>query len=316
MNLNNLKKDQLIQILKGLKINSPMVPNIQGDHPELNNKNKSIFNQIFQKFSQGIIRLKGFIFKFTLLGIIINLFKKYSFLRKILLFINRIILIIFGISIIDIYSINFISDILEWIRTSQVYIWIKDLLNNKIEIKERTSKLETINKSSESLQRDIENNPRLSEWIKSKEINKTEKINEILTKEEINSLEEKNNKKYYYLAVLFIAGLIFWYYKDEIGLTSREFLKSIRNLWSKPDDDSTNPKSNPGEIISNTSKENIQSRLESMLNKNLTKSELSEKILKGKFKDVFSKEELDNYFMEEADNVDIELIDSTHKKKN
>ena len=63
-----------------------------------------------------ILLLKNLFIKLTLIALLIKIFKKYTFITKILRFTNWIILSIFGISLIDNFGINVISNFLYEIK--------------------------------------------------------------------------------------------------------------------------------------------------------------------------------------------------------
>jgi hypothetical protein len=73
MNLNKLNKDQLINKIQ--------------DQENIITQ-KSYGNQILMSIKGLITGINGLILKFTLITLIIKYFKKYKFIRKVLLFCN------------------------------------------------------------------------------------------------------------------------------------------------------------------------------------------------------------------------------------
>ena len=144
MNLNKLNKDQLINKIQ--------------DQENIITQ-KSYGNQILMSIKGLITGINGLILKFTLISLIIKYFKKYKFIRKVLLFCNWIILSLFGISVLDIYDTNLVSYSIEWIRSTHLYKILIELLDNnqiekvdktevkinKIEIEENPSSILTTN---------------------------------------------------------------------------------------------------------------------------------------------------------------------------
>jgi len=118
MNLNKLKKDQLINKIK-----------------DQENIRSSSWSQIITDIQNLLNGLKGLFLKLTLLTLIIKYFKKYKFVRKVLFFFNWIILSLFGISILDIYDSNLVLYLIEWIRSTHLYKILMEILENKTEKK-------------------------------------------------------------------------------------------------------------------------------------------------------------------------------------
>jgi len=197
MNLNKLNKDQLINKIQDQeKIITP----------------KSYGTQILMALKSLITGINGLILKFTLITLIIKYFKKYKFIRKVLLFCNWIILSLFGISVLDIYDTNLVSYLIEWIRSTHLYKILIELLDNnqiekvdktevkinKIEIEENPSNILTTNNPiSTRNETSIESNQN-----NIGQFNKPEIINEY--------------KKYILLISLFILGGLGWFFWDDL----------------------------------------------------------------------------------------------------
>lgn len=91
---------------------------------ENNNSNQSFFSKIFNY----ILMFKGLILKITLITFIIKWIKKYSLIKKLWHIFSLIGTSLFGLSLIDIYSLDFIS----WIRDTSIYKWYYKLIETEI----------------------------------------------------------------------------------------------------------------------------------------------------------------------------------------
>jgi hypothetical protein len=67
----------------------------------------------FSNFMTFLLAFKSFLLKITLIALIIKIFKKYSIIRRLFTIINTILFSIFGISMIDIYEIEFLSKLIN-----------------------------------------------------------------------------------------------------------------------------------------------------------------------------------------------------------
>lgn len=220
MNLNKLNKDQLINKIQ--------------DQENIITQ-KSYGNQILMSIKGLITGINGLILKFTLISLIIKYFKKYKFIRKVLLFCNWIILSLFGISVLDIYDTNLVSYSIEWIRSTHLYKILIELLDNnqiekvdktevkinKIEIEENPSSILTTNNPiSTRNETSIESNQN-----NIGQFNKPEIINEY--------------KKYIILVSLLILAGLGWLFWDDV----KPFLSSHKS--KKPDSGSNNQNTTP-----------------------------------------------------------------------
>jgi hypothetical protein len=98
MNLNKLTKAELMLKLKKIQ-------------------EKSNNNNLLAK----LLLFNSLINKITLIALLIKTFRKYSMLRKVFMFLNMIIVSIFGISLMDIYGLTFLASIIETIRSTYIY---------------------------------------------------------------------------------------------------------------------------------------------------------------------------------------------------
>lgn len=127
---------------------------------ENNNNNNSIFSRLIEY----ILLFKTFVIKITLIGILIKLFRKYSLLRKIWTALNFLIMSLFGVSLVDLYGFEYLKPILEYIRSTQFYLILSNLLGHEIkevEVEESPTKLKSINKTSTGSERDS----KIIEWF-------------------------------------------------------------------------------------------------------------------------------------------------------
>jgi len=148
MNLKKFTKAELISKLKTQK-------------SDLNNPNQTLFSNVMNI----ILYFKAFILKITLLALIIKLFKRYSIIRRIFTLFNTILFAIFGISIVDIYEIEFISKIFNSLfdAFSKFNSNLLELFGKRVEVPIETptkqGAMRTINQSStgnqESSKQDI-----------------------------------------------------------------------------------------------------------------------------------------------------------------
>ena len=127
-NFNKLTKAELISKIKGLK-----------DNP--NNPNSNLMTII--------LSLKNLLLKITLIAIVIKIFKRFSILRRIWTIFNTILFSIFGISLIDFYEIEILSNFMNKIidTFSNFHTSILELFSKKVDkpiIENPSSRLNTI----------------------------------------------------------------------------------------------------------------------------------------------------------------------------
>jgi hypothetical protein len=265
MNWNKLTKAELISKFKKL----------ESKNSSNNSTNRSLFNRIIEL----IIAFKSLLIKLTLISLLIKLLKKYTFIGKILRFINWIIVSIFGISLIDNFGIEFITNfykeirvitysIINYLSDTSFYSFIaslfstKDKVTNQAKISLRDGPL--MEESSYETSR------------KEKSINKSKgnsKISEWLNPEpelSINS-EESNNKKYYIIAGMLILSCLAWYYFDDIKPVGISWVEWIRSFRSSNGGDPNGTSNN----VQPNNQMNLKSRLKDLFNKKDKTSDLS-----------------------------------------
>jgi len=244
-NLNKFTKDELINKFKNLdnlnKVDS--------------NQSQSKYQWIL-KIIDKILYFKTLIIKMTLIGLIIRWIKKYSLAKKLWHIFSLIGSSLLSISLIDIYSWDFIS----WIKETSIYKWYSDLfIWSKNEIKSTEIKdISSISKTNWEETEINQNNRRDNRSIIEKIINKEP---EVLSNEEVNSLEKQSeesnnyNYKYYFIiGTLIITTGIVWYYWNDIrpGDAANTVIEKIRSFrsWFNNNENIIND-NNPGNNTTN-----------------------------------------------------------------
>ena len=310
-NLNKFTKDELIKQYKKLenlnKVDSNQSPS----------KYQWIFNII-----DKILLFKSLIIKMTLIGIIIRWIKKYSLVKKLWHIFSLIGSSLLSISLIDIYSWDFIS----WIKETSIYKWYFDLFS-KTELPHEISSKNSINISkgtsieTNGLQTESEINNRINKWFNKEEIDKQE----VLTNEEINKFETNNhNYKYYFiLGTLIITTGIVWYYWNDIrpaagdaGNTIIEKIRSFRS-WFNSDTNNiinNNPGNNTTNIPTNVNPSNEDIQLVDNNPPKYSPRNLQERLSRV----VQIRHDQETYFRETSENIPssiIQSVDSSSKGK-
>ena len=205
MNLNKFTKAELISKFKKL----------ESKNSNSNNNNQSILNNIIEK----ILLLKSVLIKITLISFLIKYLKKFNLFRRLWVILNTIVMSIFGISFLDNFGFEFISNFFKEIQTvtysivnylseTHFYSFIASLFSKKeevdnttrISLREGVQPMSSEYTTNESKIRESKRNSKISEWLK--------------PEEEIH--EEKSNKKYYIIAGMLVISLLAWYYFDDI----------------------------------------------------------------------------------------------------
>lgn len=244
MNLNKYTKAELISKFKKLETKSNFNQN------PIINKINNYFNQLWIL----ILTFKNILLKLTLISLLINIFKKYRIFRRIWTLLNTIIVSIFGISLIDNFGIEFLSNfiketkiitysIISYLSETHFYKYLSELFSVKEDIpsNEATNKngsISSIKRKEERITEESGKNSKISEWIKPEQSE---------NKPEIKS-EETTYKKYYIIATVVIISSLAYYYSDEIKegtISLIEWILSFRP--GTPDDGggNTNNSSTP-----------------------------------------------------------------------
>jgi hypothetical protein len=189
---NNIKKQNIMNLNRYTK--AELISKFKKLHTE-NNSNKSILSRLIE----SILLFKSLILKITLIALIIKWIKKYSFIRKLWLGSNWILFSIFGISLVDIYGLEFISNILNYLRSTYFYGLMSRMLGYKVDQKEIASKIQLtpIDQSSTANQKSI----KIGDWF---------------DRQEVENKDSSYRNWYYLLALLLFLGLS-WYYWDSIN---------------------------------------------------------------------------------------------------
>lgn len=264
MNLQKYTKAELITKLKDIKNN-----------PETN------YNLLTYLYL-----IKSFILKITFLTIIIRIFKRFSILRRIWLIINTVVMSIFGISMLDLYGLSFISEfwveistitgnIVNYLSSTKFYTYLIGILGLKIETPTKIESMRTIDPSPTKLSKEIEGKHKLSEWF-----NKPEKIEET---------PFYQNRTFIYSTIFVVSCLSYYYFGTEIKInliTMWDLLRGRRpgdtpptNPPTNPNPDSTN--ANPDSTNANPDSTGLFNPIASLfgLNKNKGKGKVSLKDL-------------------------------------
>ena len=241
MNLNKYTKAELISKLKNIK-------------PKLEAK-----NSITEKIISKLLLFKSLIIKITLITFIITWFKKYSLIKKLWHLFSVIGSALFGLSLVDIYSLDFIN----WLKDTNIYKWYSELFNiqivnnSKTEIKEPSSILRANNTNSITNEtrneRDYEIIKRLQEIIHK------DKDPVIIQIDEIDEDVPFFKNKYFIIGAASVTCLIGWYYFDEIKTGYGAIIDYLSSFRPGPPDDPAGSNSS-GSAISD--KLNIKSKLD------------------------------------------------------
>jgi hypothetical protein len=238
-NLNKFTKHELINKIKRLDNQS-------------SNQNQSTLIKIVEY----ILHFKTLILKITLLTFIIRWIKKYSLAKRLWHIFNVIGTSLLGISLIDIYALDFIS----WFKDLQIYKWYSELFSLKEENIKPVNKSDEFQLPKRITEKTNENetgHTRISEWI-----NRNNQQKEEVNKDESIWDKIQNNSKIITIitGVIIISGLS-WYYFDEIKDGYFSSIEWIKSYFSRPPTDPSGDNSNSN-ISSTTqsSKESIQTR--------------------------------------------------------
>jgi len=204
MNLQKYTKAELISKIKGL---NSINPGIQS------------------KFFDFLYLIKHFLVKITFLTIIIKIFKRFSLLRRMWLILNTIVMSIFGISMLDLYGLTFLSalfteisfitgNIVNYLTNTSFYGIISGFFGHKVEVKDQ-GKLSPIHKSSAGNEEG------------SKIIERFTKIIHNEPEIEVNSPIYKN-KYFIWGSFLLISAVTYYYFGEEIKVYSFSLWNLIR----------------------------------------------------------------------------------------
>jgi len=251
-NLNKFTKAELINKIKGLKSQS-------------NDTNSGVFTNLMT----SLLLMKNVLLKITLIAAIIKLFKKYSIFRRIWRILSSILFSIFGISLIDTFHIEILSNLINNTidNFSSLFTYISQLFSKKVDVpienptKAPMRPMNGINPSSKGIQNENEGYSKISERL-NKIINKSDEI--IPEPEEIiEEIPENNKDKYLIIGGILILSCLTWYFWDDIKPIGSSILAAISSFRSRPGDDAD------GNIndLSESPKTNLQRLKNSIRNK-------------------------------------------------
>jgi hypothetical protein len=170
--LNKYTKAELISRISKYKI----------DRLEKRANNQTIFNRL----TEVILALKGIIIKLTVVSLLVKVFKKYKIFRRCWFILNTTVMSIFGISLVDSFGVDFISNFfneIRWITYSIVayfsnttfYSFVASLFKAKEDVKQGKIRIRELPSDGESSWETTRNetktsenkrNSRISEWLK------------------------------------------------------------------------------------------------------------------------------------------------------
>jgi hypothetical protein len=179
-NLQKFTKAELISKLNGLKSNN-------------NSTN----------FMTFLLLVKSFILKITLIAIIIKIFKRYSIIRRLFTVINTILFSIFGISMIDIYEIEFLSKLINNMLDifSNFHSNILELFGKKVDLPSKIEPMRTIQPTTTGLQTRIQESNDPSNRI-------IERFKGLINNEQPITQEIHEDTPYYKNKYVIIAGML------------------------------------------------------------------------------------------------------------
>jgi hypothetical protein len=155
----------------------------------------------FSNFMTFLLVFKSFILKFTLIALIVKIFKKYSIIRRLFTLINTILFSIFGISMIDIYEIESLSKIFHKLLDifSNFHTNLLELFGKKVDIPVKSPSKSMIGIQSETPGIQTSNDP--SNRI-------IERFKQIIHNEQPITQEIHEDSPYYKNKYVIIAGML------------------------------------------------------------------------------------------------------------
>jgi hypothetical protein len=234
---NNLKKFTKAELIN--RINNDNKDQIES---------RSFFNKFksyLSSFWTLLLKLKSLIGKLTLITFFLQLFRKYSIIRRIWQILNSIIVTIFGISFIDSFGFEFMNDFIieiriiiaktvDYLTNTHFYIFLSKLFldpssenqskPNKTGSMIRENSFET--NTNETKIGQSNRNSKISEWLKPED------------KREPEPEPEIGYGKYIIIGGILIIGSCFayCYWNDIIG-TTNDWYEFIKNYIRGDDPD-------------------------------------------------------------------------------
>jgi hypothetical protein len=210
-NLKKHTKAELISKINGLKTNPGL----------------------FSKTMSFLLLFKSFILKITLIAIVIKIFKRYSILRRLWTVFNTILVTIFGISLVDTFHLEILSNLFHNIIDvfTKFQTNLLELFGHKIETPTKMGTMNRNDSSSTKIQNEVEG--------KSKII---ERFNKIIHNEpeEIKEDTPIYKNKYVIIGGILILSGLTWYFYDDLKPIGSSILAWINSSRPKPGGDSSN----------------------------------------------------------------------------
>lgn len=227
------------------------------DYKNESNKNSSI-NKINSYFSQVWDLFKVFkdiLLKLTLISFLLKILRKYSLFNRLWRILNTIVMTIFGISLLDNFGIEFISNFfkeikfifsntIDYLTNTHFYKYLTKLFSTKEIIENKPSKSPRTNQENSWNEENItksERNSKVSEWLNQKE--------------EIKSdiKDDSSYKIYFILASVLLTSCLLWYYWNDIKTGGTSLFEWIKSFF--PGDD---PNNNPREELNRRARINVK----------------------------------------------------------
>jgi hypothetical protein len=215
-NIKKYTKAELISKINGLKAKQI-------------DSNSSLFTNIMN----FLLIFKSLILKITLIAIIIKVFKKFSIFRRIWSFFNLILFSIFGISLIDIYEVEILSNLLHNVIDifSKIHSNILELFGKKVEVPvELPTKMGSMKRIDQSPNGRKESNKIIERFNKIIH-NEPEQIENIPVEEDTPLYKNK----YVIIGGILILSCLSWYFYDDIKPIASSILATIQSFRSRPD---------------------------------------------------------------------------------
>jgi hypothetical protein len=191
---------------------------------DLQNKTTNKSNLIVEY----ILFFKSLILKITLIALLIKIFKNYRIFRVLWRFTNWIAVSIFGCSLMDLYGIDYLANIIDWIKNNSLTQLFKTKIENIEQVKEIPSSLKTYKRTTTGNE-------------ESKKIGDC--YNRLLNREPEVIIEDETpiykNRYVITLAILLLLGLTYWGFKDSIDPVISDSIEKLQFFRSRANRDST-----------------------------------------------------------------------------
>lgn len=218
-NINKFTKAELISKIQGLNSQKQIESN----------------SSLFSILMTSLLLIKSFLLKITLIAVIIKIFKTYSILRRIWSLFSTILFSIFGISLIDIYEIEFLSKFFNNLLDifSNFHTKIFELFGKPVEVPIKTpTKMGSMNRIDQSSTTNQESNKII------------ERFNQLIHKEpEVveNTPFYKDGKTYIYIGgILLLLGLGYYFWEDLTPIPGI-IIEKLNSFRRKPGSNGSNP---------------------------------------------------------------------------